>query len=77
MNGKRLKTPMYMLIINACYKKQLTVHEFANYVPMQKSSYYAFLRGKKRLTLQEANTISGELDIPLDLIAKAELESLC
>lgn len=77
MNGKRLKTPMYVLIFNACYNKRISVQEFANYLPMQKSSYYAFLRGKKRLTLQEANTISGELDIPLDLIAKAELETLC
>mgnify|MGYP003404198177 CR=1 FL=1 len=56
--------------------KKIALSEMFEYLPMSKSSFYAVLRGQKRLTLQEANTISGEFDLLLDEIAKAELETL-
>ena len=70
-----MKTPIGRLMCQGALNKNITLSEMADYLPMSKSSFYSVLRGQKRLTLQEANTIAGEFDLLLDEIAKAELET--
>ena len=67
---------MGKLICQGALNKNITLSEMADFLPMSRSSFYSVLRGDKRLTLQEANTISGEFDLSLDMLAKAELETL-
>ena len=71
-----MKTKMGKLLCQGALNKNMALSEMVEYLPMCKSSFYAVLRGQKRLTLQEANTIAGEFDISLDALAKAEIETL-
>ena len=67
------KTVMKSVLGAEAAKHFLTSEEMAARIGVCKSSYHSLLRGSKRLTLQEANTINAEFGVPFEVLAAAEL----